>query len=768
MRSRALLAAVLLVALPLAGCSGFDPGGDGPADDPEPIADDRLAALFENATAGLNGTATERVRAAVTAEGGVTERGAALLERLVAVEELGGERRLALARSVAERGTVPDGTLAAIERIRTGPVAFQRSAFAHGVAGVETGLLDGELLAVGFQPDTYKPGVRALIEQLAADGYGEHDLAYLRAVGNLSWSEWRQAERVGLLGPAVANGTVPEGTIAALEDRAGDGLLDGYARALGLNATTAHEGIRRLTLSLAFEGITDAEWRYLERAADRSTDGFAWAQAETFVSRDAADGIDAADRERLTDTSGDGLLDGFTERIGLEPDERHERVRPYAARLAAPFDLYTFNDVQYLQRLAELSDDEHLWAQATSFGLLAEGRDEIGFVSIEQRRQLREFAPGVLNATARAIGLDERPEAAPVVRNLSRALVTDSGNATGGAEYSSNEVAYLERIVELAQYRGNEYEFWAQARELGLIEGAVADSEITDDELRALANADSDRLLNGLERAIGTDPERADTSGDGFPDHLVWGPMADLGMNASLTAVDVYLEVEATENVTIQEDELAAAAALFEEASTPDRPVRVHTYTFRANRSDPETIAEMNDREATRSAPGYGMHYLLLQDRPFRTEEEVAGATQASRPERPQDRQTWLTVVADLSVHGGDPTSRAATIAHEMGHKFGILPYHFDGVDSFQYPPAEYDSVMNYRVTDRLTLSTGPPFDDYEQLRAAEFGSYDVDVSALQAIWAAGDRPERSVRERLNETNTNTTTDDTTDETRTD
>ncbi len=755
-RSRALLAAVLLVALPLAGCSGLDLSNDPAASpaDGDPIADDQLAGLFENATVGLNESATERVRAAVTADGAVTERGAALLERLVAIDELGNRSRLALARSVAKRGAIPEGALAAIDRVRTGSPAFQRSAFERGLVGVEAGLLDGEFSALGFQPDTYKPGTTELIERLAADGYGEDEIEYLRAVGSLSWGEWRQAERVGLLGEAITDGSVSEGTIDALADRSGDGLLDGYARALGLNATTAHEGIRRLTLSLAFEGIADKEWTYLKRAAERSTDGFAWTQAETFVYRDAADRIDAADRERLTDTSGDGLLDGFAERLGVDPDDRHERLRPYAARLAAPFELYTFNDIRYLQRLAELSDDEHRWAQATSFGLLADGRDEIGFVSIEQRRQLREFAPGVLNATARAIGLDERPEAAPVVRNLSRALVTEGGNATGGAGYSSNEVAYLERIVELAQYRGNEYEFWAQARELGLIEGAVADGEITDDELRALANADSDRLLNGLERAIGTDPERADTSGDGFPDHLVWGPMADLGMNASPTAVDIYVEVEATETVTIPESELAAVAALIEEGSTPDRPVRVHTYPFREDRAELETTGEMDDREATRAAPGYGMHYLLLQDRPFSTEEEVAGATQASRPERPQDRQTWMTVVADLSVHGDDPSSRAATIAHEMGHKFGILPYHFAGVDSFQYPAEEYDSVMNYRVTDRLTFSTGPPFDDYEQLRAAEFGSYDIDVSALEAIWEAGERPEESLREWLENTDT--------------
>jgi len=344
--------------------------------------------------------------------------------------------------------------------------------------------------------------------------------------------------------------------------------------------------------------------------------------------------------------------------------------------------------------------------------------------------------------------------------------VTDAGNGTSlePHEYTANEVAYLERIVEIAEYRGHDYEHWAQARQLGLLEGAVADGEISDDELRALGSDDSDRLLNGIERAIGTDPERADTSGDGFPDHLAWGPMADLEMNASATAVDIYVEVEATENVTIPDSELAAVAALIEGASTPDRPVRVHTYTFRENRPALETTGEMDDREATRAAPGYGMHYLLLQDRPLVTEEEVAGATQASRPERPQDRQTWMTVVADLSVHGGDPSSRAATIAHEMGHKFGIQRYHFVGVDSFQYPAEEYDSVMNYRVTDRLTFSTGPPFDDYEQMRDADFGGYDIDVSALEAIWEDGERPEESLREWLK----NADTEDTTDETNTD
>ncbi|PSP17965.1 hypothetical protein BRC62_03820, partial [Halobacteriales archaeon QH_10_67_13] len=141
-RSRALLAAVLLVALPMAGCSGLDLSDDpaeSPADGADPIADDQLAGLFENATAGLNGTTTERLRAAVTADGAVTERGTELLEGLAAIDELGDEPRLALARSVAKRGTIPEGTLAAIDRVRTGPPAFQRSALERGLAGVEAG-----------------------------------------------------------------------------------------------------------------------------------------------------------------------------------------------------------------------------------------------------------------------------------------------------------------------------------------------------------------------------------------------------------------------------------------------------------------------------------------------------------------------------------------------------------------------------------------------------------------------------------------------------
>ena len=766
---RVLLVAVLLIALPLAGCSGLefggsegpdpDPGsGEGPGDDGVggPITDDHLAEQFETATAGLTTAETDRLRAAVITDGTVTERGERLLAALVAIdelEELDDQPRIELARAVGERGEVSEAALRAIDRVRTGPPAFQQAVFVHGLAGLERGVLDGEALAVGLQPDGYKPGATDLIAQLGADGYSERDLAYLRAVGNLSWSEWRQAERVGLLESAVTDGTVSDETVAGLADQAGDGLLDGYVRALGLDPTDAHEGLARLTLSVAFEGISETEWQYLERAAERSTDPFAWSQAETFVYRDARDGIDAAARDRLADTSGDGLVNGFAARIGVDPNERHERLRPYAEELAAPFDLYTFNDVQYMKRLAELSTDEHLWAQATSFGLLAEDRDGIGFVTIEERRQLREFAPGLLQGTAERIGLTEAPGAADVVANLSAALVEEEASGPDGGSsgytYTDTEVAYLERIVEIAEHRGHSYEYWAQAAQLDLLEGAVANGTVTDDQLWALQNNASNRLLNGMERAIGTDPERADTSGDGFPDHLVWGPMADLEMNASPTAVDVYLEVEATEPVAIPSDELAAIQELFAEEPTTIDPVRIHTYELRENRTDVETIEEMNDREATRAAPGYGMHYLLFQDRPFVTEDEVAGATQLSRPERPQDRQTWMTVVADLSVHGGSSDSRTATIAHEMGHKFGILEYHFDGVDSFRYGPEEYNSVMNYQVTEELTFSTGPPFDDYEQMAAADFGSHDIDTTTLESLWDEGERPEEPLEQLL-------------------
>ena len=746
-------ALVLVAAAGLAGCSGLggpdsdsDPGADGDTERPpraEPAPDpDQLA--LESITAGLDTEQTAAFRAAISAEGRLTDRG----ERLVAgLAELAPASRRAAARAVADRGAVTETTLAAIERVQAAPPAFQQAVFAGGLADTTGGgVLDGERLALGFDPDGYKPRVDELLRPLGGDGYSEHDLAYLRAVGNLSWVEWRQAEQLGLLHDAVADGSVPQATVPMLRDGSGDGLVNGTAGALGLNKSARHEGVAELVVSLGFNGITATEWQYLDRAAARSQTPFAWTQAETFVYRDVADGqITESERGRLADTSGDGLLDGFIERLGADPTRSHDRLRPYAEELAMPFELYTFNDLRYLGRLARLSTDEQLWAQATSFGLLGQDPIRRGFVTLADRQELRTVAPGVLNATAAAVGLTERPAATETVQTLLASL------AEGPADsYTPTETAYLERVVELSQYRGHEYERWAQAEQLGLLERAAATGTITDDELWALQNNDSDRLLNGIERAFGTDPTAADTSGDGFADHLVWGPMRDLGLAPSPTQPNVYVEVEATQDAPVPTAELRSIQQLFAEEPATTGPINLQFYTGRTNRTAVETAAGMTDRERTSLVDGYGFHYLLFQDQPLYGSEgrTIAGLTRASFPERPEPRSTWMTVVADLGVHG-TTDGRAASTAHELGHMLGIRGYHFDGVDSFRIPAGTYTSVMSYHVTDRLTFSTGPPFNDYERMAESAFGSYDLDTSRLKTVWAAGERPEEPLVDRL-------------------
>jgi hypothetical protein len=143
-----------------------------------------------------------------------------------------------------------------------------------------------------------------------------------------------------------------------------------------------------------------------------------------------------------------------------------------------------------------------------------------------------ECDPGVVR---HVLGLERRDVDAPIGEVATQL-------AQGG--YGSAERQYIERIVELREYKGHGYEYWAQAEQLGLLGEELANGTVTDDHFWQLENNDSDRLLNGMEAEFGTDPEAADTSGDGYADHLKWGPMADLGLDVNPAEVGIYGELD--------------------------------------------------------------------------------------------------------------------------------------------------------------------------------------------------------------------------------
>ena len=129
------------------------------------------------------------------------------------------------------------------------------------------GLLDHTSERFGLDPDESDEAVADLAEPLAADGFDETEVDYLVRVAELRDDEfrWAQAEATGLLDETVADGTVTDDAVDGLSDDAGDGLLNGKARQLGLEASESNEEIAALAEPLAADGYDDTEIAYLER-----------------------------------------------------------------------------------------------------------------------------------------------------------------------------------------------------------------------------------------------------------------------------------------------------------------------------------------------------------------------------------------------------------------------------------------------------------------------------------------------------------------------
>ena len=427
----------------------------------------------------------------------------------------------------------------------------------------------------------------------------------------------------------------------------------------------------------------------------------------------------------LADSSGSGILDGEKIAFGLEPGASDPTIADLAMPLAE--DGYDEVDIEYLTLVGEMVDDEFQWRQAEAFGLLDDAVTD-GHLSGSDVDALEELDEGIIAALADEIDLHSEPSAAPVVAELSEPLVIDG--------LDDVDLAYLSRVVELSESEGHAYEGWAQAEELGLFHEAVDDGTVTEEEVWALENDADNRLLNGMEVAFGTDPEKADTSGDGFEDHLKWGPMRDLGLDVTPDEPDVYVEVESDRfSSKPTANQQAAIESLFsEEPADHHGPINVHFHEFRDDVDPVSGAEEMDERAENRSVTGLGFHYLLMTDRPYYGAEgdELAGEAFSTT-----FGASWMVVVDDGTI-----AWRTTTIAHELGHALGIGPNDFDGVDADVYPATEYNSVMNYNIIEKLTFSTGDPFDDYAHMYDREFGSYHTDSSELDAIWESGEVPE--------------------------
>jgi hypothetical protein len=618
------------------------------------------------------------------------------------------------------------------------------------------GLLSGAAAALGLDPDRRRARVAGLAEALATDGYEREELAYLRAVATISGNEaaLAQARYLGLLNDTADRGVVDRATVDSLRATEA-GTIAGFAERIGLNNRTANATVAALSRNLSSDGYGDSDVAFLARVATLSESAFGIEQARALglLSEPTANGTATpADLDRLADTSGDGLLDSVARRLGLDPAVAQPVVVEFAQPLAVGG--YDRTEFDYLERIDELSayrgHDYEVWQQATQLGLL-DAAVENGTVTDRQLWALRNNASnrllngmevqfgtdpeaadtsgdGLLDSVARRLGLDPAV-AQPVVVEFAQPL------AVGG--YDRTEFDYLERIDELSAYRGHDYEVWQQATQLGLLDAAVENGTVTDRQLWALRNNASNRLLNGMEVQFGTDPEAADTSGDGYADHLAWGPLRDLGLPVTPGEVDIYVELDTVEGQAPPDADQRGTVQSTFRTEPPDAigPINVHFRQCADDRDSVSGTADLRERIGEyREATGLGFHYMLINDGPLEFEgQRAAGLTYIARQE-----PSWIVVDGTIDDRGG-AEYEPSTIAHELGHSFGVFGDDFAGVDSREYTSAEYTSVMNYNHWTPVTFSSGEPFDDFERMAEQSFGSYHQDRSALEEMWEDGE-----------------------------
>jgi hypothetical protein len=345
---------------------------------------------------------------------------------------------------------------------------------------------------------------------------------------------------------------------------------------------------------------------------------------------------------------------------------------------------------------------------------------------------------GILDGEEQALGLN------PNRRNTDLESIVKPLQSDG---YTQRELAYLNRVVEFSSDRDNQYGGWQQAKDHGLLQDAASDGEISKTEHWGIQNNDSDELINAKEEHIGTDPEQADTSGDGFEDHLKWGPMQDLGMDADPTRIDVYIEVDKTDDSEfLTESQRQTIKSTFrQEPSDSVGPIHIHFLRSDRDLERADNYDDVDERQANHhDGLGYGVRYFLITNGSI---EDPGRATMSTHG------ASWMVIRSDLY-------GKQQTAAHEIGHGLGVFGDSYEGVDTDERYPG-YESIMNYAYSGEnpraVTFSNGPPFNDYKQMAEMSFAIRYITTHKLHEAWENGG-VEQQLDQRIETTPTPTAT----------
>jgi hypothetical protein len=345
---------------------------------------------------------------------------------------------------------------------------------------------------------------------------------------------------------------------------------------------------------------------------------------------------------------------------------------------------------------------------------------------------------GILDGEEQALGLKPNRRETEL-ESIVKPLQSDG--------YTERELAYLDRVVAFSSDRDNQYGGWQQAKDHELLQDAASDGEISKTEYWGIQNNDSDELINAKEEHIGTNPEQADTSGDGFEDHLKWGPMQDLGMDADPTRIDVYIEVDKTEESEfLTESQRQTIKRTFRQEPS-DSVGSIHIHFIRSDRhlERADNYDEVDERQAKHhDGLGYGVRYFLITNGSI---EDPGRATMSTHG------ASWMVIRSDLY-------GKQQTAAHEIGHGLGVFGDSYKGVDTDERYPG-YESIMNYAYSGEhpkaVTFSNGQPFNDYKHMAEMSFAIRYITTHKLHEAWENGG-VEQQLDQRIETTPTPTAT----------
>lgn len=208
---------------------------------------------------------------------------------------------------------------------------------------------------------------------------------------------------------------------------------------------------------------------------------------------------------------------------------------------------------------------------------------------------------------------------------------------------------------------------------------------------------------NGLSDAeeieIGTNPTEWDSSGDGYPDGLLY-EREELDPKD----LNILVEIHHTEDARIPNN-ISDVKEVFDkgdiESDIGSEGINLEFYSEES--VDYNGPIDLDDYRDT----------VYAEDR----QKESIGAYHVLFANEVSDREgSTITGVTSPSIDGmlvESPPDRSndsatETFMHELGHQIGLWPWDFEGIDSEEYSWSEYPSVMNYNRDPCEIIEIGP------------------------------------------------------------